>query len=93
LGILKPADLNADRSLPCDSLIDESQRPITENVGIPGDIDTSIRATVVSVPDAKHDQSLATFGFDGIIIFLLFNQDMLLRSVLSLQKHRRKPTG
>jgi hypothetical protein len=55
LGILKPADLNADLILPSDSLIDESQRPMTEKVGMPGDMDTSIRDKVESEPVVKHE--------------------------------------
>ena len=66
LGIEKPVDLKADISLPCDSLIDESHRPITENDGMPGEIDTSIKATVESAPVAKQEYSLATLGLDAI---------------------------
>ncbi len=62
----KPEDLNADFNLPCDSLIDESHKPMTEKVGIPGDIDTSIIDTVDSVPLAKQEYNLATFGFEAI---------------------------
>ena len=51
--MVKPADLNADLNLPSDSLIEESQSPITENVGIPGEIETSISDSVASEPDAK----------------------------------------
>jgi hypothetical protein len=54
-GIENPQDLNAERSLPWDSLIDESQSPITEKDGIPGEMETSIRETVVSVPEAKQE--------------------------------------
>jgi hypothetical protein len=53
--MLKPHDLNAERNLPCDSLMDESHKPITENVGMPGDMETSIKETVVSVPDVKQE--------------------------------------
>jgi hypothetical protein len=55
LGILNPVDLNADISLPCDSFIEESHRPITEKDGMPGDIETSINVTVESVPEAKQE--------------------------------------
>ena len=51
--MVNPADLYADLNLPSDSLIEESQSPITENVGIPGEIDTSISDSVASEPDAK----------------------------------------
>ena len=54
-GIANPVDLNADLILPSDSLIEESQSPITENVGIPGEIETSIRLTVESAPVVKHE--------------------------------------
>ena len=66
LGIVNPEDLKADLILPCDSLIDESHRPITENVGIPGDIETSMRETVESEPVVKQEYICTTFGFEDI---------------------------
>ncbi len=54
-GIENPEDLNADLILPCDSLIEESQSPITEKVGIPGDMETSISDTVESEPVVKQE--------------------------------------
>ena len=38
----------------------------SENVGIPGDIDTSIKETVESVPLAKHEKTVTTLGFEAI---------------------------
>jgi hypothetical protein len=66
--MVKPADLNADLNLPSDSLIEESQSPITENVGIPGEIDTSISDSVASEPDTKLEYKVATFGFEVMFI-------------------------
>ena len=66
LGISNPHDLNADLNLPCDSLIDESHSPITENVGIPGEMETSIRDIVVSVPEVKQEKSVATLGLEAL---------------------------
>ena len=66
LGMVYPEDLKADLILPCDSLIEESHSPITENVGIPGDMDTSIRETVESEPVVKQEYMCTTFGFEDI---------------------------
>jgi hypothetical protein len=75
--MVNPADLNADLILPCDSLIDESQSPITENVGIPGDMETSIRETVESEPVVKHEYICTTLGFEGMGVSSFYSQNTL----------------
>ena len=55
-------------SLPCDSLIELSQRPMTEKVGIPGETDISISDITQSVPLANPEYTLATDGFPDMAL-------------------------
>ena len=65
-GTLKPAERSADIILPCDSLIDESHSPITENVGMPGVTDISSSEMMQSVPLVKPEYILAIDGFPAM---------------------------
>ena len=65
--MLKPVDLKADLNRPCDSLIDESQRPMTEKVGMPGEMETSIKETVDSVPVVKQEYIRTMLGFEAML--------------------------
>ena len=92
LGIVNPVDLNADLRRPSDSLIDESQSPITENVGIPGEIETSTRETVASEPETKLEYSLVTLGFEVMVISSFYKENTPFKIRLSGQKTCKKPT-
>ena len=79
-GIRMPHDLIAALILPLDSLIDESQRPIISNVGIPGVSDISISDMVAIIPSTKHELSLTTFCLTAIKIYLLLQFGVRLAS-------------
>lgn len=56
---------------------------------MPGDIDTSIKETVESEPDVKHEYICTTLGLAGISVSSFYKQNTLLKSGLSVRKHRK----
>jgi hypothetical protein len=58
---------------------------------MPGDIETSMSVTVESVPEAKHEKSLATLGLAAITKTSFYQEDTLAENGLSVQDHRKEP--
>ena len=95
LGMQNPDETRAGCILPRDSLIDESQRPMTSNVGSPGVIDTSTSAQTGVIPSMKDVYTLTILTFEAIkypplLLFLYYDNKVPGRIVATIENKFRQ---